>query len=69
MATHSNILDWRIPWTEEPGMLQSLGCKESDTLKKHFQNTLKVHFTDRSVKILGPTIVNLRVISAHLEGH
>ena len=23
MATHSNILDWRIPWTEEPGGLQS----------------------------------------------
>ena len=23
MATHSNILAWRIPWTEEPGRLQS----------------------------------------------
>ena len=23
-ATHSNILDWRIPWTEEPGRLQSI---------------------------------------------
>ena len=23
MATHSNVLDWRIPWTEEPGRLQS----------------------------------------------
>ena len=44
------------------------GCKESDTLKKHFLNTLKVHFTDRFVKILGPTMVNHRVISAHLEG-
>ena len=29
MATHSNILAWRIPWTEEPGGLQSMGCKES----------------------------------------
>ena len=27
MATHSNILAWRIPWTEEPGRLQSVGCK------------------------------------------
>ena len=26
MAAHSSILDWRIPWTEEPG-----GCSESDT--------------------------------------
>ena len=25
MATHSNILAWKIPWTEEPGMLQSMG--------------------------------------------
>ena len=25
MATHSNILAWRIPWTEDPGLLQSLG--------------------------------------------
>ena len=25
MATHSNILAWRSPWTEEPGGLQSLG--------------------------------------------
>ena len=30
MATHSCILAWRIPWTEEPGGLQSWGCKESD---------------------------------------
>ena len=25
MATHSNILAWRIPWTEEPNGLQSMG--------------------------------------------
>ena len=27
MATHSSILAWRIPWTEEPGELQSLGSQ------------------------------------------
>ena len=31
MATHSSILAWRIPGTEEPGGLQSVGCTESDT--------------------------------------
>ena len=31
MATHSSILAWRIPWTEEPGRLQSLGSQELDT--------------------------------------
>jgi len=30
MATHSSILSWRIPWTEEPGGLQSMSHKESD---------------------------------------
>jgi len=31
MATHSNILAWEIPWTEESGRLQSMGHKELDT--------------------------------------
>ena len=31
MAAHSSILAWRIPWTEEPGRLQSMGAQESDT--------------------------------------
>ena len=28
MAAHSSILAWRIPWTEEPGGLQSMGSQE-----------------------------------------
>ena len=31
MAAHSSILAWRIPWTEEPGRLQSVGSQELDT--------------------------------------
>ena len=31
MATHSSILAWEIPWMEEPGGLQSMGCQELDT--------------------------------------
>ena len=31
MVTHSSILAWRIPWTEKPGRLQSMGSQESDT--------------------------------------
>ena len=30
MLAHSSILAWKIPWTEEPGGLQFIGCKESD---------------------------------------
>ena len=31
MATHSNILAWKILWTEESGGVQSMGLQESDT--------------------------------------
>ena len=31
MATHSSILAWETPWTEEPGRLQSMIAKELDT--------------------------------------
>ena len=31
MATHSSILVWRIPWTEEPGVYSPWGCKKLDT--------------------------------------
>ena len=31
MATHSSIFAWRVPWTEEPDGLQSMGSLESDT--------------------------------------
>jgi len=30
MATHSSILAWRIPWTEEPGELRFMGTQELD---------------------------------------
>ena len=33
MATHSSILVRRIPWTEEPGELQSMGRKELDMIE------------------------------------
>ena len=32
MATPFSILAWKIPWTEEPGRLQSMGLQESDTI-------------------------------------
>ena len=32
MATHSNILAWRIPWTEEPGGLQPMGLRSQTQL-------------------------------------
>ena len=43
MATPSSILAWRIPWTEEPGKLQSMGCKEPD-MTKQLTHTYKIEF-------------------------
>ena len=44
MATNSYILAWRIPWTEEPGLLQSMGGKELDMTKQ-----LTLHFTSLGI--------------------
>ena len=47
MATHSNFLAWRIPWTEEPGRPQSMGLQESDTteqLSTHTRSFIKTQF-------------------------
>ena len=56
MATHSSILAWEIPWTEEPGGLQSMGSQKSRTRLSEqtttltnslllFQPTVKVYIT------------------------
>ena len=34
MATHSSILAWEIPWTEEPSVLQLMGLQELDTTEQ-----------------------------------
>ena len=47
MATHSSNLAWRIPWTEEPGRLHSIGCKELDTT----QHSTAFRQIDRQIQI------------------
>ena len=51
MATHSGIPAWRIPWTEEPGGLQSLGRKESDV----------TGVTEHTALLLGFQVIELDV--------
>ena len=43
MATHFSILAWEIPWTEDPGWLQSMGLQKS-------WNDLAVDKTDQVIK-------------------
>ena len=42
MATHSSILAWRIPWTEEPGGLQSMGSQKLDATERLKSNNNKI---------------------------
>ena len=52
-ATHSSILAWRIPWTEEPGGLVNGVAKESDTTELAY----KLKFTqDRPGSLLTPCL-------------
>ena len=37
MAPHSSTLAWKIPWTEDPGRLQSVGSLESDMTEATWQ--------------------------------
>ena len=56
MATHSSILAWEIPWTEEPGGLQSTGSQKSRTQRLNDDHTTTVayhhhaHFTDEETE-------------------
>ena len=52
MAPHSSTFAWKIPWTEEPGRLQSMGSLESDRSERlhfHFQALEKEMATHSSV--------------------
>ena len=54
MESHSRILAWEIPWTEEPGWLQSWGCKESDTTEQLNTYTHRCHIFSH-IMIIGWT--------------
>ena len=46
MATHSNILAWRISWTEEPGGLQAMGLQKSRTQLSNQTTTHTISISD-----------------------
>ena len=45
MATHFSILTWKIPWTEEPGRLQSMESQRLDTTER-----TQTHTQDRTIE-------------------
>ena len=61
MATHSSILAWKIPWTEEPGGLQSIGLQSQTQLSLHrhtSNNFIPIHLTNMGNVII-PSLCNL----------
>ena len=48
IAAHSNILAWRIPWTEEPGGLLSMGSQELDTTEQLTQEKFHLSLSHKS---------------------
>jgi len=54
MATHSSILAWRIPWTEEPGGLQSMGSQrvrhDLATKQQQISKVNELSFSNKSYK-------------------
>ena len=49
MATHSSTLAWKIPWTEEPGRLQSMGLQKSRTRLSDFPFTFHFHSLEKEM--------------------
>ena len=49
MAPHSSTLAWKIPWTEEPGRLQSMGVAERQTQLSDFPFTFHFHALEKEM--------------------
>ena len=75
MATHSSILAWEIPWTEEPGRLQSMGSQKSWTwLSTQHTHKIKSRYNHRNKtkRMTALHFVWTRVVGemyAHLSYH
>ena len=49
MALHSSTLAWKIPWTEEPGRLQSMGSRRVGHLLSDFTFTFHFHVLEKEM--------------------
>ena len=66
MTTHSCILTYRIPWTEEPRGLWSIGSQESDTTERTHTHT-HTHTHERWILLSNNSVFSGNVISLHWE--
>ena len=55
MATHSSLLAWRIPWTEEPGELQTTGSRRAGLDRSDLAEHIRKQQTGEMIWCLGST--------------
>ena len=61
MATHSSILDWEIPWTEEPAGLQSKWSQRLSTARSTATDKVALSFSAFGLFLLGRDIIVLPI--------
>ena len=65
MAIHSSTIAWKIPWTEEPGGLQSRGLKESDMTKRlHLIERERTQWNSSCWRVAAPMFLETRDFQA-----
>ena len=57
IAAHSSTLAWRIPWTEEPGGLQSMGLQELDTTEQLNHHHHHIQFANILLRIFASMFI------------
>ena len=61
--THSSILAWEIPWTEEPGGLQSIGLQKSQTQLKRLNNNNMLSSAEYMLNIIIIVLYSLSLLT------
>ena len=71
VATHSSILAWRTPWTEEPGGLQSMGsqrARHERVVNMHIHTQIQLD-TAQLLKMGGQSLRNVRISFSRFPEH
>ena len=79
MAPHSSTLAWKIPWTEEPGGLQSMGSRRATSQLSNFTFTFHFHALEKEMAVHSSVLAwrisgtrkpgGLRSMGSHRVGH
>ena len=69
MASHSSILAWRIPWTEKPDGLQSIGSQSQTEVILACRHAMVLHILSQTMKLCGRWQQDSLVLCAFLATH